>query len=616
MFQKFLNLAGLSKGGDEEVRPLTRREAAPPRISHRNAPSNPERARSSSTDSAPKRSSFEADMGADATPEQAALIESYSGEIWTILENSTKEGDIALRQHFVFLSNGWLLLDRDEISNSRLIALQQKMRQQKMNITAVIRVSLSDIRMVRQNFARNHGGLKKAADITSLRGIPIQRFQKELLTIFERAEQNGISDIHFFVLANITYVKMRINGGLETVFEKTHDWGVSISAAVYEMCGSKGGGQYNPESFPSGQVSSSDITLPGNLQAMRMQQAPLPLNGRYVVLRLLTEGGRGRNATLDTLGYRKCHLRDINSVRRKSEGVIFIAGPTGSGKSTTLIITLRADMKENPLLNVVTLEDPIEFILEGAAQLSIGDAKDEKDKLALIGRAMNAILRLDPDIAMFGEVRNVASAKTVFQLSNTGHRVYSTVHASNAVAIIGRLREIGVELYNLTDPAQLSGLIAQRLIRRLCPHCAIPLNRATDEQLAREGMDADLVKSALALEDVGKTYKDKHKHNLGGIRITNHDGCPKCNRGISGRSVVAETIRPDERFFEKIRKEETSEAIEYWLQERNGLRMSEHAAQLMVCGDVSPRDVITATGDYSLFDIKARGEAVFGDLML
>ena len=254
--------------------------------------------------------------------------------------------------------------------------------------------------------------------------------------------------------------------------------------------------------------------------------------------------------------------------------MIFIAGPTGSGKSTTLVITLRSDMKENPLLNTVTLEDPIEFIIDGAAQLSIGDAKDEKEKLNLIGRAMNAILRLDPDIVMFGEVRNIASAKTVFQLSNTGHRVYSTVHASNAVAIIGRLREIGIEMYNLTDPAQLSGLISQRLIRKLCPHCSIPLSRATKEQIEREGLDPELVKAAQNLEDVGKTYKDRHSHNIGGIRITNHDGCEHCNRGISGRSVVAETIRTDEQFFDSIRSNKTMEAIEYWLKEPYGLPMS------------------------------------------
>lgn len=612
MFKRIIETLGFSQGGDEEVRPLTRREAPPPKISHR--PMKPGSQRSVAQPV--KRPSTGVDMGVDATPEQALAIENYNGKIWTILENSTNEKDVELRRHFVFLENGWLLLDRDEINNSRLVSLQQKMRRDKLKITAVIRVSLSDILSVRQNYARNHGGIKKAADITELRGIPIQRFQKELLALFEKAEERNISDIHFFVMANITYVKMRINGGLEVVMEKSHDWGVSISAAVYEMCGAKGGGQYNPANFPSGQVSSSDITLPGNLQAMRMQQAPLPLNGRYVVLRLLTEGGRGRNAKLADLGYRKCHLRDINSVRRKSEGVIFIAGPTGSGKSTTLVITLRADMQENPLLNTVTIEDPIEFILEGAAQLSIGDAKDEKEKMALIGRAMNAILRLDPDIVMFGEVRNMASAKTVFQLSNTGHRVYSTVHASNALAIIGRLREIGIELYNLTDPVQLSGLISQRLIRRLCPHCSIPLNRATEDQLLREGLDADLLRSARELEDVAKTYRDAHGYKIEGLRLTNHDGCSHCNRGISGRSVVAETIRTDEKFFDFIRNNKTVDAIEYWLTERDGLRMSEHAIQLMVLGEVSPRDVITATGDYSLFDKQNRGPSVFGNLML
>lgn len=547
----------------------------------------------------------------DPTLEEREMIQKYNGEVVTAGKHLLNE---QTRRYCALLDNGWFLIDKSEANNARVISAMDELRKNNHKITRVLRVPLSDIKTTYSRHNRAYGTDRNARNVTEIRGIEAQQFQKEFLHLIEKAAKDSVSDIHVFVRQNHCEIKMRVNGEMEVIEEKTSEWGHQLCQAAYAMSAASDSTYLRGE-FQGSQVNASDVPLATGVGSIRIQQNPLPMGGRYMICRLLLEGGRGEDVDFATLGYQRVHIQAINAMRRASEGVIVIAGPTGSGKSTTLVIALRNDQKENPGKNIITVEDPPEFTIDGAAQLAVTNANTVAEKKIKFELALNAALRSDPDIIMIGEIRDAASAGLAFKAAQTGHRVYASLHASNAIAILGRLREIGVEMYNLTEPALMSGMIGQRLVRKLCPHCRIPLNKATPEQLKMETLDAELIKKCQDIYECSQTFSNEHEQDLAGIYITNHAGCPKCRKGIAGRAVVSETIAPDMDFMIPIRNGQTLQAQEVWMNDHSGLTMPEHALQRMVTGISSPRDVISMTGDIMKFDEKLRGNRVFGDLM-
>lgn len=547
----------------------------------------------------------------EPTIEERESIQKYNGEVITAEKYPLTD---AAKRHCALLDNGWFLIDKSESNNARVIGVMEDLRKNNLKITRVLRVPMSDIKTTYARHNRAFGSGRVARNVTEIRGIEAQQFQKEFLHLIEKAAKDSVSDIHVFVRQNHCEIKMRVNGEMEVIEEKASEWGHQLCQAAYAMSAASDSTYLRGE-FQGSQVNSSDVPLATGVGSIRIQQNPLPMGGRYMICRLLLEGGRGEDVDFATLGYQRVHIQSINAMRRASEGVIVIAGPTGSGKSTTLVIALRNDQKENPGKNIITVEDPPEFTIDGAAQLAVTNANTVAEKKIKFELALNAALRSDPDIIMIGEIRDAASAGLAFKAAQTGHRVYASLHASNAIAILGRLREIGVEMYNLTEPALMSGMIGQRLVRKLCPHCRIPLDKATPEQLKMETLDKELINKCREIYACSETFRDKHNQELSGIFITNHNGCSKCRKGISGRAVVSETIAPEMDFMIPIREGKTLEAQKVWMDAHSGLTMPEHALQRMVTGISSPRDVISMTGDIMKFDENARGHRVFGDLM-
>ncbi|HOH98370.1 MAG TPA: GspE/PulE family protein [Candidatus Cloacimonadota bacterium] len=202
-----------------------------------------------------------------------------------------------------------------------------------------------------------------------------------------------------------------------------------------------------------------------------------------------------------------------------SKGIIIVTGPTGSGKSTTLMAALHHVI--NPTVNVLTCEDPVEYVIRGARQLKIGHKMS-------FDQAIRAILRHDPDVVMVGEIRDKITADIAVKLANTGHLTFSTLHTNDAPSAVSRLYKMGIETFLLAYSINI--IIAQRLVRKLCVHCRRPLAKEHWTAAMQIGLTQEELES-------GKIYEPV--------------GCPKCNNGYKGRVNIAEALY----FYPEIRNE-------------------------------------------------------------
>ena len=238
-------------------------------------------------------------------------------------------------------------------------------------------------------------------------------------------------------------------------------------------------------------------------------------HGESIVLRILDRSQIALD--FDKLGFEPQTTAQLRKVMRNPNGIVLVTGPTGSGKTTTLYTALKE--LTTPDVKVFTVEDPIEYQLAGVNQVQVQPA---------IGldfpNTLRAILRQDPDIIMIGEIRDSDTARIAIQASLTGHLVFSTLHTNSASASITRLIDMGVEDYLIASTVK--AVLAQRLVRRLCPACAVPLDTRAQ------------VRAQFAAEPFA----------AGPDRLSSSKGCPDCrNLGYAGRSTIAELLIMNDR---------------------------------------------------------------------
>ena len=341
-----------------------------------------------------------------------------------------------------------------------------------------------------------------------LEGSPVARFINAL--IYE-AIKDGASDIHIEPDNMFVRVRFRIDGVLvnKTIVHKNY-WS-SICVRIKVMSGMNIAESRKP------QDGAITMTLQGREIDFRVSSLPT-IFGENIVIRVLdkTQG----LTSLDELGFNKNNLKLINLAVQKPEGIVVVTGPTGSGKTTTLYSILSMINKTED--NIMTLEEPVEYRLPMIRQSEINH-KAGFD----FASGLRAILRQDPDIIFLGEIRDHETAEIAIRASITGHQVYSTLHTNNAISAITRLIDMGIPSYMLAG--SLSAVIAQRLVRKLCPKC---------KQMVQ--MD-DKMKIAFDL-DANKIYN-----------IYNAVGCNECGHtGYRGRLVISEVLFVDEKINEVI----------------------------------------------------------------
>jgi general secretion pathway protein E len=292
-----------------------------------------------------------------------------------------------------------------------------------------------------------------------------------------------------------------------------------------------------------------------------------------MVMRLLYDDA-GKTNDLEQLGFSADHVASFEGLKESPTGMNLISGPTGSGKSTTLQRVLLGQIAQSAgKLHVITVEDPVEYPIHGAVQTPVTNASSEDERSRFFSQSIVNAMRLDPDTIMIGEIRDRASAQSALRAAMTGHQVWSTVHANSAIGIIDRLEDMGLPLRMLADPSIITGLISQRLVKLLCPHCKQHLVSAQTRRLPA----ALLVRVRIALGDAVESV------------CTAGPGCDHCSgRGTVGRAVLAEVIKPDERFFAHLRDGDKAAATRHWLNELGGRTMTEHAIEKVREGLVDP----------------------------
>lgn len=331
---------------------------------------------------------------------------------------------------------------------------------------------------------------------------PIIRLINALLA---QAVKEGASDIHIEAFETRMKVRMRIDGVLREILEPPRKLAPLIISRIKVMARLDIAEKRVPQ---DGRIS---LRLAGRAVDVRVSTLPSGHSER-VVLRLLDKQAGRLNLT--KLGMEPVAHKRLQQLILKPHGIVLVTGPTGSGKTTTLYAALTE--LNNSERNILTVEDPIEYFIDGIGQTQVNTKVD-----MTFARGLRAILRQDPDVVMVGEIRDLETAEIAIQASLTGHLVFSTLHTNTAIGAVTRLQDMGVEPYLLSS--SLLGVLAQRLVRMLCAACREP-HQATEAELAAMGLEAHQV-----------------------VTLYRPVGCSICNHsGYTGRTGVYELIVLDE----------------------------------------------------------------------
>lgn len=407
------------------------------------------------------------------------------------------------------------------------------------------------------------------------------QMQRDFVNVVARAAAVKVSDIHV-VVADSTQIMFRVNGMMTTVMEYDGAWGESFVRAAFASADISDS-NYAQNEFQGAQKlgatplrgSNGKLMLPHNVLAIRLQFNPIAFGSQYLVMRLLyADDDPDGSGDLASLGFGEYEENLFYRLRSVPTGLSVVAGPTGSGKSTTLQRNMIKLLQEkNYELNLITVEDPPEYPIPGARQMPVTNANTEAEKDEMFTKALSAALRSDPDVMMVGETRSLSTAELTFKGALSGHGVWTTLHANSAPAIITRLRDMGIQKFMLADPELVKGLISQRLFRKLCPHCRKSVKDMLDNPAVKR------LKTALGDFGVENTYM-------------RGPGCKYCdNRGIKGRLSVPEIIMPDATFLELMIDSQTRKAIDYWTSDLNGRTLKDAAIERMLKGLIDLEEV-------------------------
>lgn len=517
-----------------------------------------------------KRISDIADTGEEKKP--LSVLEKYFGNgnrLMTLPGSSLVINDDTRRLLALF-SDGQYLVAETHKFDGRVLSFEVLARKKKLNLFKPHYVSQNELNAIYAYGERNQTVIENDTDLDQL------QMQKDFVNVVARAASQKVSDIHI-VVADSTQIMFRVNGMMQTEMEYNKSWGESFVRAAFASADISDS-NYAQNEFQGAQKlgstplrgSKGKLMLPHNVLAIRLQFNPIAFGSQYLVMRLLyADDNPDGSGDLAALGFGEYEENLFYRLRAVPVGLSIIAGPTGSGKSTTLQRNMIKLLQEkNYELNLLTVEDPPEYPIPGAHQMPVTNANNEEEKAEQFTKALSAALRSDPDIIMVGEIRAIAAAQLTFQGALSGHGMWSTLHANSAPAILMRLRDMGVEPFKLVDPELMKGLISQRLFRKLCPHCRVSVKeRLNDPSVQR-------LKVALGDFGIENTF-------------VRGPGCKYCdNRGVKGRMSVPEIILPDAMFLELMNKGETRKAIDYWTSDLNGRTLKDAAIERMLKGYV------------------------------
>jgi len=398
--------------------------------------------------------------------------------------------------------------------------------------------------------------INKSALINLLEGALVEGVRK------------GASDIHFIPKSgHKTEILIRIDGNLQPWHIQENTLPEAVVAVIKDR--SRGMDRFEREKAQDGSIQRE---IDGQIIRFRVSVLPMvgtELRNKFesVVIRILDD--RKVVKDLDKLGltgYAKgAFVKSIN----QPQGMVILTGPTGSGKSTTLVAALYQVI--DPSVNVLTVEDPVEYVIEGARQLKIGYKMDFE-------QAIRSILRHDPDIVLVGEMRDKETAEVAIKLANTGHLTFSTLHTNDAPSAVARLYKMGIEPFLIAYAINI--IVAQRLVRKLCEFCKTKVTKLDEDLLSAAAIDINELK----------------KHTIYAAK-----GCDKCNKtGYKGRMAIHEALY----FTKEIRQiivrsgiEVDEEKIRIQAKKDGSKSLRDSGIEKVILGLTSIEEVLSSTSD-------------------
>lgn len=357
-------------------------------------------------------------------------------------------------------------------------------------------------------------------DANSLRALaseaPIVNLVNSIIT---KGVLKGASDIHIEPQASEWKVRLRVDGLLTELETLPENVALPVISRIKILSGMDIAEKRRPQ---DGKISTRAAS-----KSLDIRVSTLPVaGGENVVMRLLMKGSLSFDLT--TLGFEQDLLNYIEKDLSQTAGVILLTGPTGSGKTTTLYSFI--EKIKSPETKFITLEDPVEYKIEGISQMQVNS-----DIGFTFAAGLRSILRQDPDVIMVGEIRDSETAQIALQSSMTGHLVFSTVHTNDAPSAYSRLTDLGVEEFLLNEA--ILGVIAQRLVRKLCQHCKTEHPQS---------------KTILAGQEFNFLELNKNSE----YKVFEPKGCANCNgSGFAGRSVISEYL-PNSVTIKQLKKDD------------------------------------------------------------
>jgi general secretion pathway protein E len=421
----------------------------------------------------------------------------------------------------------------------------------------------------------DEGASEELVDILELTDeAPIIRWVNSLLfnAVKERA-----SDIHIEPGEKEVQVRYRIDGVLYEARQAARQFMPSIISRVKIMAGLNIAEKRLPQ---DGRIRRK---IAGKDIDMRVATVPTVKQGERVTIRLLD-----RESVLHDLadiGFGDDHLRQMDDLIHRPHGILLVTGPTGSGKTTTLYACLAKI--NSPDLNILTIEDPVEYQLDGISQTAV----NEKIELTFAA-GLRSFLRHDPDVIMVGEIRDRATSEIAIQASLTGHLVLSTIHTNDAAGAITRLVDLGVQPFLVAS--SLMGLLAQRLVRRVCMECR-ELYKPGDEDLSSIGIDPAAFKAGKARR-VKFKGDEKFAPPAGMLFRAKEGGCTVClGAGYKGRTAIYELLIIDEKIRQLTIKNSDAQAIKAHGVQAGMRTLREDGAQKVLAGMTTTAEVLMIT---------------------
>lgn len=409
------------------------------------------------------------------------------------------------------------------------------------------------VRDLSQSLGNDTGTESSVADARDLANQPpVIRFVNLLI---KEAHDAHASDIHLEGSRDGLRVRFRLDGMLAEVPSPPRALQAAVVSRIKLLADLDIAERRAPQ---DGRIR---VRLEERELDLRVSTVPT-LQGESVVMRLLDRGGRP--VTLEELGLAPDDLAELRRLAERPHGIILATGPTGSGKTTTLYAAL--GLRQRGREKIITVEDPVEYHFAGITQVQV-----QKSGVGF-GGALRSLLRQDPDVLMIGEMRDAETAQIAVQAAMTGHLVYSTLHTNDAVSALARLTNLGVPLYMTI--AALEGVLAQRLVRRVCQDCR-----------RRYQPDAAAV-ALLAARPVGA------------ITLERGEGCPSCRgTGYRGRTGLFELLVVDDEFKRELQRSDDAGRLRAFAIERGMTTLRQDGWRKVQAGLTTVEEVLRVTED-------------------